>query len=102
MDKNNIVPEMVLQVYSGKQGCMCGCIGKYSVNPARKEEADKERGYEDDVGGGMREVKRVLRILQADSRAVVEGHILYVPDQLLRNKERRYAIYLSKNEGSSK
>ena len=26
---NSVTPDMVDKIYSGKQGCMCGCRGKY-------------------------------------------------------------------------
>ena len=40
MDISNIT-----RVYSGKIGCMCGCNGNYTTNPAYKEQVSKERGY---------------------------------------------------------
>lgn len=33
----------VMEVYSGRPGCACGCQGKYSVNPAHKALADAKR-----------------------------------------------------------
>lgn len=35
----------ITRVYSGKRGCMCGCLGKYTANPAYKEQVGKERGW---------------------------------------------------------
>ena len=57
--------EDVVQVYSGKPGCGCGCRGNYRVNPSHLEMANKERGYDygrKDVS--LMQVKSVLHILQ--------------------------------------
>lgn len=35
----------VARVYSGKPGCMCGCLGKYTTQAAHREWAGKNRGY---------------------------------------------------------
>ena len=35
----------ILTVYSGKTGCMCGCLGKYRVPSANVELAGQVRGY---------------------------------------------------------
>ena len=35
----------ITRVYNGKQGCMCGCNGKYTTNPDFQELVGKERGY---------------------------------------------------------
>lgn len=66
----------VKRVYSGKPGCMCGCLGKY---------------YEP----GDRMIAKVLRILQADPRTVLEDGIAYTPRNLLADGERSYVVYLS-------
>jgi hypothetical protein len=85
----------IKQVYSGKQGCMCGCLGKYSVNPAFKAQVDRERGYATNGGSGLRMVAKVLRILQADPRTVIEDGIAFIPDSLLADTERAYVAYLA-------
>jgi hypothetical protein len=36
----------VLAVYTGKQGCMCGCKGTYRYTALTRGEAGKRRGYE--------------------------------------------------------
>lgn len=43
-----INPENVISSYTGKQGCMCGCIGNHRFASAHVEEARKQRGY--DIG----------------------------------------------------
>lgn len=37
--------EKVFQTYTGRPGCMCGCLGKYSVKSNHRKFADKDRGY---------------------------------------------------------
>lgn len=54
----------VLRVYTGKQGCMCGCLGKYRATKASAEQAGADRGYPltpDEVNEGQ--VTRVLNIM---------------------------------------
>lgn len=35
----------VLMVYTGKRGCMCGCLGKYRYPKANAELGKRQRGY---------------------------------------------------------
>lgn len=35
----------VLMVYTGRQGCMCGCLGKYRYPKANAELGKAQRGY---------------------------------------------------------
>ena len=72
-----ITPARVERVYSGRQGCMCGCLGTYSANP--------------------RQVTRVLNLLKKDPRTVVQsGYILHIDDKLIGDRERNYVIYLKR------
>ncbi len=93
----SVTPDMVREVYSGKQGCMCGCNGKYSVNPAHKKEADEERGYEQpSTARHMVMIKKVLGILQAHPETMIDdGYIIYVPRHV--GEERNYVVYLCKS-----
>jgi xanthine dehydrogenase iron-sulfur cluster and FAD-binding subunit A len=91
-----ITPKQVQKAYSGKQGCMCGCKGKYSINPAHKAEADVERGYEMPAARNLAQIKKVLRTLQNDPRVTLQnGYIVHLaksdPD------ERNYVVYLCKS-----
>lgn len=38
--------ESIVKVYSGRQGCACGCRGKYTYATQHREFGSKERGYE--------------------------------------------------------
>lgn len=69
----------VEQVYSGKQGCMCGCLGKYYKSPDRM-------------------VNKVLNLLKADSRLMLQaGYILYIDFPQRGRDERNYVVYLHKH-----
>lgn len=71
IDIQSVTPAQVLRAYSGKKGCMCGCKGKYSVNPARREEAAKACGYAiDDEDCDAAQVVRILRTIQANESDV--------------------------------
>lgn len=90
--------EHVRRVYSGKQGCMCGCIGKYFVNPLHRAEADAERGYpheDDEMRPHM--VRRILRRLQSDPRVRYEDGMFFVPRHALAASERDFVVYLTKD-----
>lgn len=92
-----LVPSQVLNVYSGKPGCMCGCNGKYWTNPAHLVEA--EVSPEDSKPRDMTMVKRILGILQADSRRrIQDGEILYLGETREQaDVERNYVVYLCKS-----
>lgn len=64
--------------YSGRQGCMCGCIGRYYKS------------------GAM--VSKVLNILKADADTMLQdGYILFTDDKVIRASSRRnYVVYLKK------
>lgn len=54
----------ILQAYSGKPGCACGCNGSYRVTPESRKEADESRGYpHDDSDVNASQVKRVLNYI---------------------------------------
>lgn len=73
---NRITPSMLKDVYSGKQGCMCGCNGKYWSS------------------GPM--MKKVLNILKADERLMLQdGYILYIDFPRAQRDERNYVAYLA-------
>ena len=78
-----ISPDMVERVYSGHQGCMCGCQGTYSETP--------------------RNITRILNILKNDSRTVIQdGYILHIDDNRIDRGdrhwrgERNYVVYLKR------
>lgn len=54
----------VMSVYSGKEGCACGCNGKYFTAKAHQAVASKDRGYEvtdDEISDSM--IKKVTNLM---------------------------------------
>ena len=61
----------VAKVYSGKRGCMCGCLGKYSYN-----EGVPHEDWQGDVN--VRTVKMFTRQLMSDPDVKYEDDYMYV------------------------
>lgn len=72
--------ENVDLVYSGKPGCMCGCLGKYT----RLTPSD-----EDDSDVNPRSVKLLFDRITKDPRARLDGNIVH-----FRTETRQYAVYM--------
>lgn len=91
----------VMQVYSGRPGCACGCKGEYRYNPSTMTIAKivADRGYEieDDRTGrsfNLRQVKRALNLLQAAERIGTQiegGDGFFFWDD---TPNRTYTVYL--------
>jgi hypothetical protein len=84
----------VTRVYNGKFGCMCGCIGKYSVNPEYREEVGQERGY--DVGDdevSERSVKIIAKKVLSNPNVVYNEDYAIVDDKATG---RRQVVYFTK------
>jgi len=63
--------EKVAKVYSGKIGCMCGCLGKYSYN--------ENVEHEDWQGAvNVRTVKMFVKQLMSDPETKYEEDYMYV------------------------
>jgi translation initiation factor IF-3 len=63
--------EKVAKVYSGKIGCMCGCLGKYSYN--------ENVEHEDWQGAvNVRTVKMFVKQLMSDPETKYENDYMYV------------------------
>lgn len=81
MDIRNVTENDVAQVYKGRQGCMCGCNGKYWINPDHKETVDSKRGYEMPAPKThMKMVRKVLEALKGDPRTTYEEPGIFVLD----------------------
>jgi hypothetical protein len=96
LESHPIDRSRVIKVYTGKQGCMCGCKGKYRYTSATQDEGGARRGYEvadSDVNEGV--VTRVLnQVLAATNVAVIKGlgdEVIYTVDNA--ETGRRLAIY---------
>lgn len=58
----NIDISKIVKVYSGKPGCMCGCVGKYSYNPEHRDLGSERRGYDvKDEEVSLRSVKIIAK-----------------------------------------
>lgn len=89
----------ILSVYSGKPGCMCGCVGKHYYNPVYKDEGTKRRGYEvSDEETSIRMITRVLNLLRdvASDLSADESSKLVVDDNYFyaRINNRDYVAYV--------
>ena len=72
MDIRNVTREQVESVYSGRQGCACGCRGKYFYASDFRVESGKRRGYSvhpDEVSDRM--IAKVLNLLKKNASDVV-------------------------------
>lgn len=55
--------EHALKVYSGREGCMCGCKGRYAYSKTAEAQAKTDLCTVNET-----QVKKVLGLLAADSR----------------------------------
>jgi len=73
----------ITRVYNGKIGCMCGCLGKYSTNPAYREAVSAWRGYPvSDEEVNERSVKIIAKKVLSNPNAVKEGNYMFVEDRV--------------------
>lgn len=66
---NKIKVDKVMQVYSGRPGCMCGCRGNYRVASKYVAEANKNCGYDISDCVNDVQVRRVVKIIEANAAA---------------------------------
>jgi hypothetical protein len=66
----------VYKVYSGKQGCMCGCKGKYSYTA--KGAVEHSPGYDVTDSINERSVKIISTKVFKHADKIVEGDMAYV------------------------
>jgi len=81
----------VIKVYSGRQGCMCGCRGRYSYASAFQQQASVERGdavEQDEVND--RSVKIIVGKLNRNPDTKIEDGMAWVSVG-----DRRLAAYFS-------
>lgn len=71
MDISNIA-----KVYSGKQGCMCGCNGKYSYTASGA--VSDNPGYDVTDSVNERSVKIIAGKVLRNPNKIVEGNFVYV------------------------
>ena len=89
LESHPIDRSRVIKVYTGKQGCMCGCKGKYRYTSA----SQTEEVADSDVNEGM--VTRVLnKVLASTNVEVIKGfgsEVIYTVDDA--ETGRRFAVY---------
>jgi hypothetical protein len=66
----------IYKVYSGKMGCMCGCLGKYSYTA--KGAVEHNPGYDVSDQVSERSVKIITGKLLRNPNRKVEGGYMYV------------------------
>ena len=66
----------VYKVYSGKQGCMCGCKGKYSYTA--KGAVENSPGYDVTNSINERSVKIISTKVLKNPLAKIEDNMAYV------------------------
>ena len=69
----------IVKVYSGKCGCMCGCLGKYSYTADGA--ANYGPGYDVTDAVNERSVKIIAGKVLNNPRVVYEGDYAFVEDR---------------------
>ena len=88
--------DRVTRVYNGKIGCMCGCNGKYSTNPAHQEAVGKWRGYPvSDDECSERSVKIITKKVMMNPNKVFEENFVYVED---KERNRIQVVYFKQGD----
>ena len=83
----------IVKTYSGRIGCMCGCLGKYSYT---QDGADKHGpGYNVQDSVNERSVKIIAKKVLADPNCQYEGNIAFVEDRV---KGTMKAIYFKETQ----
>jgi hypothetical protein len=78
----------IVKTYSGRIGCMCGCLGKYNYT---QDGADLHGpGYNVQDSVSERGVKIIARRVLSNPNVQYEGNIAFVEDRV---KNRIQAIY---------
>ena len=73
MDRSKLTLENAFKSYSGKPGCMCGCLGTYKVASAHREFAEDELGYKyDDNAVNDAAVKRAFNKIMNDPNVDID------------------------------
>ena len=88
-----VTHKMVLKVYSGRLGCMCGCRGKWRWNPSQRS-GEQDAIYNlDDNDYSARSVSIIFNKIKSDPRTrVQDGNILFLCDE---TRNRGLAVYLA-------
>lgn len=89
----NINVSNILKVYNGKVGCMCGCLGKYSVPTCNREAASKDRGYAvSDDECSDRSVKIIAKKVLSNPNVQFEDSWAFVEDRRANKNQVVYFV----------
>lgn len=80
--------EDVVSVYTGKPGCMCGCLGTYSYASQHKDYASNDRGYKiDESEINDRKIKLMFNKFMKNISQIKEqdGYIYYIETETRNN-----------------
>lgn len=80
--------DKIVKTYSGKIGCMCGCLGKYSYT--QDGATAHGPGYDVSDKVNERSVRIIAKKVLADPNVQYEGNIAFVEDRV---KGTMKAIY---------
>jgi hypothetical protein len=78
----------IVKTYSGRIGCMCGCLGKYSYTADGA--ANYSPGYDVSDSVSERSVKIIAKKVLSNPNVQYEGSIAFVED---RAANKMQAIY---------
>lgn len=71
--------DRVMNVYSGRPGCMCGCRGNYRVASAHVAIASKDRGYGYEPKEiSDRQVRRIVKLIESQPEVELDEQYAYV------------------------
>ncbi len=88
-------PEDILSVYTGPDGCMCGCQGSRRYNPEHRAEASLVRGYEvSESECSSRSISVVLNKFKKrllTGARLDKGDVVYCRDY---DRGRQYVMYI--------
>lgn len=80
----------ITKVYSGRIGCMCGCLDKYSYTQAGAQ--NDHPGYDVSDKVNERSVRIIANKVLNRPDIITEGNIAYVLD---KSKNRIRAVYFT-------
>ena len=72
--------DKIVKTYSGKLGCMCGCLGKYSYTADGAK--NHSPGYNVDDSVNERSVRIIAKKVLANPTAEWEGNYVFVEDRV--------------------
>jgi len=80
--------DKIVKTYSGKMGCMCGCLGKYSYT--QDGATAHGPGYDVQSSVNERSVRIIAKKVLADPNVQYEGNIAFVEDCVKRTIKAIY------------